>query len=72
MTEIEARMATGQPFTYGSLCRTAGQPQDPDRAVDKAIQKWRRKGWIALTREGRQVVWSLTDAGRVAVAEMTP
>ena len=58
---IECRMSSGEPFTYGELCRIQPRPFGEDgRTADKTIQKWRRKGWIAFTREGRSTVWRLT------------
>lgn len=59
--KIEARMLNGQPFTYGDLCaelKTAGR--DLDRKIDQMIQKLRKKGKIAFTREGGRVVWKAT------------
>lgn len=32
--------------------------------ADRTIQKWRRRGWIAFEREGRKIIWRLTDTGR--------
>ena len=55
--KLEARMLSGEPFTYGSLCAEQGDILDKDRTIDKAIQRLRRKGLIAFTREGRNVVW---------------
>ena len=65
---IESRMSDGTPFTYGALCRLPGLHRDDDRLPDKTIQKWRRKGWIAYERIGRDTIWSLTDAGRTMLA----
>jgi hypothetical protein len=60
---VEDRIFSGEPFTYSALC--ALRPNnDADRYADKTIQKYRRKGYIAFTREGRAVVWRLTDAGQ--------
>lgn len=62
----EARMLSGEPFTYGQLCarrRATAAPEDRfkhddhDRLIDRTIQKLRRKGLIAFTREGSKVVW---------------
>lgn len=56
--KLEARMLSGEPFTYGGLCADEqGDILDKDRTIDKAIQRLRRKGLIAFTREGRNVVW---------------
>lgn len=64
--EIEARMLSGAPFTYSGLMleRVAagqgGRCGDDDRLIDRTIQKLRRKGLIAFTREGRATVWRPT------------
>lgn len=63
MSDVELRMSGGQSFTYAQLCAVR-DGDDRDRAIDKTIQRWRRKGLIAFTREGGRVVWRLTDAGR--------
>lgn len=55
--KLEARMLSGEPFTYGGLCAEQGDTLDKDRTIDKAIQRLRRKGLIAFAREGRNVVW---------------
>jgi hypothetical protein len=64
--EIETRMLSGEPFTYGGLCawrataeRMPGDTRhyDHDRLIDRTIQKLRRKGLIAFTRERGLVVW---------------
>lgn len=60
LTYVEQRMSNGQSFTFGSLHR--GLPDTAYRIADRAIQKWRRKGWIAFTREGRNAVWRLTES----------
>lgn len=68
--EIEARMANGRPFTYAELCvlaRLHGNHENRSRLCDKTVQRWRRRGLISFTREGRSAVWRLTDAGRVAL-----
>lgn len=58
---LEERMKCGRPFTYGQL---AASGLDKRGAADKAIQSWRRKGWISFERRGKATVWSLTDKGR--------
>lgn len=65
--DIEERMLSGEPFTYGSLCRWRGDQagnrylsRDDDRLVDRTIQKLRRKGLIAFERVGGKVIWSPT------------
>jgi hypothetical protein len=65
---IERRMVSGEPFTYGELCRLPGLGRDDDRLADKTIQRWRRKGWISFIRFDRSPLWSLTDAGRTMLA----
>jgi hypothetical protein len=67
--EIEKRMLSGEPFTYGELSRefTPGGVEahnDASRLVDRTIQKLRRKGLIAFTREGGKVVWRATNQPR--------
>lgn len=60
LSRIEARMKSGEPFTYGMLCAVAGG--DDDRLVDKTIQRWRRKGWVGMEgRVGRAPRWVLVE-----------
>lgn len=64
---IEARIMSGQPFTYMHLCfmpAVRALIHDKGRTPDRIIQKWRRKGLIVFERRDRQTIWSLTDAGR--------
>jgi hypothetical protein len=61
--KLEQCILSGEPFTYGGLCALT-ENNDAAREADKLIQKWRRKGWIAFTREGRSVVWRLTKEGK--------
>uniref|UniRef100_A0AB74UM61 Uncharacterized protein n=1 Tax=Caulobacter phage BL57 TaxID=3348355 RepID=A0AB74UM61_9VIRU len=69
MTPLEAVIAqieSGEPFTYHTLSvvnDAAGGNEARDRLADRTIQKYRRKGWITFTREGRYVVWRPTPAG---------
>jgi hypothetical protein len=66
---IEARMASGQPFTYSALWGPLTHPTiNVSRLTDQCLQRWRKRGWVAFRREGARVVWSMTDAGRAAVA----
>lgn len=61
IVKLEERMLSGEPFTYGALClefKTAGR--EFDRKIDATIQRLRRKGKIAFTREGGAVVWRRT------------
>ena len=63
---VTAYIFSGEPFTYADLCGVnllTGGDEGKDRVADKSIQKWRRKGYIAFTREGRNVVWRLTPNG---------
>lgn len=57
--QIETRMLSGEPFTYGGLASAfEGQgPGDVSRLVDRTIQKLRKKGLIAFKRQGRDVIW---------------
>jgi hypothetical protein len=63
--DIERRMLSGEPFTYGGLVTArarqgkGGQTGDSDRLIDRTIQKLRRRGLIAFTRANGSVVWSL-------------
>jgi hypothetical protein len=67
---VEARMASGEPFTFVQLHSPfSAQGVDAFRIADRAIQKWRKKGWIAYAFEGRTPVWSLTPAGRAVLTE---
>lgn len=68
LEKIEARMRSGEPFTYQELAQLnptpLGKPglhADHDRLADRTIQKWRRKGLIQFTRSGLggRPVWSL-------------
>ena len=56
---LEARMLSGEPFTYGGLCDTFGVSfnETRTRLIDRTIQKLRRKGLIAYRREGGAVTW---------------
>lgn len=66
LTKVEKRIVSGEPFTYGGLC--ALNPNEAkDRLVDKTLQRWRRNQLITFTREGRQVLWSLTELGQQKV-----
>ncbi|MFG1371538.1 hypothetical protein V5F32_05115 [Xanthobacter oligotrophicus] len=63
---IEARMFDGTPFTYSGLSavsEVSGGDEARDRVADRTIQKWRRRGWIQMKREGREVIWRLTFEG---------
>lgn len=66
--EIEKRMASGRDFTVGDLTapliQRSANDVDPSKVADKAVQRWRKKGWIAFTREKGVPIWSLTSDGR--------
>lgn len=68
---IEAVIFSGLPFTYMRLAAINvdhGGDESKDRLADRTLQKHRRKGLIAFTREGRAVVWRLTDTGAEAAS----
>lgn len=69
--EIEARMLSGEPFSYGPLCHVRKmaimedsgdivRDGDHDRLIDRTIQKLRRKGLIAFERKAGRVIWTAT------------
>lgn len=69
--EIEARMLSGEPFTYSGLCAWRADKEqgayktqfgDHDRLIDRTIQKLRRAGKIAYKREGNLTVWRPVEA----------
>lgn len=64
---ILARMSSGEPFRFADLWRE--EPKESYRLADRLIQQWRKRGWIEMRREGRDVWWSLTEAGRTALWE---
>jgi len=70
--EIEARMSSGQPFTYSELCSIAalhGGDEGETRLCDKTIQKWRRNGWIEMHGwRGRSPLWRLTKGSAIVAA----
>lgn len=70
---IEARMASGASFRFGDLWRDKrlDPKADPFREADKAIQRWRKRGWIEFQRDGRDTIWTLTEAGNAAVKAPT-
>lgn len=61
-TSIYTRMATLKTFTFAEL--HLGLPDEAYRTADRLLQKFRKRGWATFTRDGRNCVWSLTDAGR--------
>ncbi|WP_371346522.1 hypothetical protein [Ancylobacter sp. IITR112] len=60
ITRLERRIFNGEPFTFSGL---HGNHDAAYRPADRLIQKYRKKGFIAFEREGREAVWSLTEAG---------
>lgn len=58
---IEARMGSGEPFTYGMLCQITPRPPGSNgRTADKLIQRWRRQGRVEMKgRLGRAPRWVL-------------
>lgn len=67
---IETRMSNGEPFTFLDLSALSHDHGYDWREADRAIQRWRKRGWIGFVRKGRNCIWSLTDAGRAALAQM--
>lgn len=71
-----ARAVQGEPYSYGEMSgiemRQDGARERSKhkwgREADKIMQRWRRNGWATYIRIGRDTVWSLTDAGRAALA----
>lgn len=68
LQKIEARMANGEPFRFRDLHSLANSMGADWRIADRAIQRWRKRGWISFVRVGRDSIWSLTEAGRSALA----
>lgn len=68
LRRIEDRMMSGDPFTLSDL--NAGLTDSAfgadrlERLADHTVQKWRKDGLIVSHREGRRILWQLTDAGR--------
>ncbi len=63
--KMEARMKSGEPFTFTQVFWTCGDSNGPGyREADRLIQRWRKDGLIELKRVGRQTIWSLTKRGR--------
>ncbi len=59
-SRLEARMLSGEPFTYKELKGEFTNDDDHYRIVDLAIQRLRRRGLITYRREGRLVIWAAT------------
>lgn len=69
LEKIEARMASGEEFTFQQLWlsfETGNDQENVYRLVDRTIQKWRKAGLISFVRQGNRVIWSLTDEGKSA------
>jgi hypothetical protein len=66
--DLDKRMGSGKPFTYGGLCALPSVKNERD--ADKRIQQWRRRGWISFERTGGKVLWSLTPDGEAATATL--
>lgn len=68
---VEMRIFNGVQFTFNQLsmhCRGVDGMRDPWRIADAAIQRNRKKGFIAFIRNGNQSIWHLTDAGKAEAA----
>lgn len=59
---IEARLLSGEPFTFGEVVQWANREfaDEQYREVDKAIQRLRRRGLIAFERKGARIEWTRT------------
>ena len=66
---VEARMLSGEPFTYGDLSDERGTARDSDRLLDRTIQRLRKRGLIAWRREEGRVVWRALKAADGAPSE---
>lgn len=55
LSELEAYMLSGRPFTFQGAC--AAFRTTEWRVIDRTIQRLRKRGAIAYTRAGREVVW---------------
>lgn len=67
-----------EPQTFADLWPVANLADGHDRMnhnapgyrfTDRWLQKGRRNGWVHFARIGKQIVWSLTDAGRAALQQ---
>ena len=61
---LRQRMMSGEPWTAGTLSAVAERMDGTFRDADRYLQMWRRKGWAEFRRDGRNVIWTVTDAGR--------
>jgi hypothetical protein len=73
---LEHRMLGGDPFSHhdppAPSAPVSGRfVPEPERLIDRAIQRFRRKGWISFKHEGGRVVWRWTSAGEIACGELT-
>lgn len=60
--ELEARMLSGEPFTWAQLGGST--------LVDQTIQRLRKRGLIEFKRQGRNCVWRATRCGGTAKADI--
>lgn len=65
IAEIERRIFSGESFTFHDLHSGLDSAY---READRLIQKHRKKGFISFERQGRDSVWSLTEAGKAEKA----
>ena len=67
LSYIESRMGNGKPFCLMDLYIFPQAGFNADRIADRAIQRWRKRGWISFERQKGVPVWSLTETGRAAL-----
>lgn len=58
--QLEARMLSGEPFTYVELCMSRPN-NDADRLVDRTIQRLRKRGLIAFKRVRGRPIWRAVE-----------
>jgi hypothetical protein len=61
---VQFMLGCDDGFTYGGLQAKFSPNEAKTRLADKAIQKARRRGWIAFTRERGLILWRPTETGR--------
>lgn len=59
---IYGRMLSSEEFTFQSL--HSFLPDDAYRLADRTLQSFRKREYATFRREGRKVIWSLTDNGK--------
>ena len=69
---MRARMLAYEPWTYATLGVVATHAGGNERDADRYMQKWRRKGWATFERANGLVLWTATEAGRVANTPLSP